>query len=69
MLARLDLVVNILTAVGALNWGLVGLLNLNVVEQLGALVGAKELVSKIVYILIGVAGVLALINLVKPGLI
>lgn len=40
--------------VGALNWGLVGLLNLNVVETI---LGAGSLLTKIVYILVGLAGV------------
>lgn len=39
--------------VGALNWGLVGLLNLNVVELL---LGAGSILTKIVYILVGLAG-------------
>jgi len=39
--------------IGAINWGLVGLLNLNVVEML---LGAGSLLTKIVYILVGLAG-------------
>lgn len=41
-------------AIAAINWGLVGLLNMNLVE---ALLGAGSMLTKIVYILIGVAGV------------
>lgn len=37
----------------AINWGLVGLLNLNLVE---AVLGAGSMLTKIVYILIGAAG-------------
>ncbi len=52
-------VANILVIVGALNWGLVGLLNLNVVNMvLGSMAGLE----KIVYILVGLSGVLALAN-------
>lgn len=40
-------------AAGALNWGLVGLLNMNLVE---AVLGAGSMLTKIVYILIGLAG-------------
>lgn len=40
--------------VGALNWLLVGLLNLNVVESV---LGAGSLLTKVVYVLVGVAGV------------
>lgn len=65
----LNLVIQVLVVAGALNWGLVGLLNLNVVEMLGELVGAKEVVSRVVYVLVGVAGVLQLVNLVRPGLL
>ena len=39
--------------IGALNWGLVGLLNLNVVETI---FGAGSMLTKIVYILVGLAG-------------
>ena len=54
----------ILLIVGALNWGLMGLgnfmgANWNVVNQL---LGAWPSVEWIVYILVGVAGVMAVIN-------
>lgn len=51
-----------LSAVGAINWGLVGAANFNLVEWLGGLVGAQDMFSKVVYILIGVAGVVLLLN-------
>ena len=55
----LQQVANILVVVGALNWGLVGLLDLNVVNMvLGSMAGLE----KIVYILVGLSGVLALAN-------
>lgn len=41
-------------ALAAVNWGLVGLLNLNLVEAV--LGGAGSLLVKIVYVLIGLAG-------------
>lgn len=40
-------------ALAALNWGLVGLLNLNLVESI---LGAGSLLTKIVYIAIGAVG-------------
>lgn len=40
--------------VGALNWGLVGLLNLNVVEMI---LGAGSLLTRVVYVVVGLAGV------------
>jgi len=55
----LQQVASILVVVGALNWGLVGLLDLNVVHVvLGSVAGLE----KIVYILVGLSGVLALAN-------
>lgn len=54
-MSTLDTVAMILVVVGAINWGLVGLLNLNVVEMV---LGMS--LAKIVYILVGVAGVLVL---------
>lgn len=43
-----------LAMVGALNWGLVGLLDVNLVEML---LGAWPLLVKLVYILVGVSAV------------
>ena len=40
--------------VGAVNWGLVGLLNLNLVESV---LGAGSMLTKVVYILVGLVGV------------
>ena len=38
---------------GAINWGIVGILNLNIVETI---LGTGTLLTKAVYILIGLAG-------------
>lgn len=43
-----------LTLIGALNWGLVGLFNFNLVT---ALVGSWPMVEKLVYILVGASAV------------
>jgi len=40
--------------IGAVNWGLVGLLNWNIVESL---LGAGSMLTKVVYIVVGLAGV------------
>ncbi len=48
----LEKIAMFLVIVGALNWGLVGALNLNLVEKL---TGDNASVNKIVYILVGVA--------------
>lgn len=42
-----------IVVIGAINWGLVGLLNLNIVELL---LGAGSLLTKVVYIVVGLAG-------------
>ena len=52
-MGALDWVVFVLLVVGALNWGLVGLANINVVELI---LGAVPVLVSLVYILIGVAG-------------
>jgi uncharacterized membrane protein YuzA (DUF378 family) len=44
----------LLTIIGALNWGFVGLLNLDLVA---AIFGKKSFISRLVYILVGLAGV------------
>ena len=55
-------VVGALVGVGALNWGLVGLFNLDLVARVfGTMTGP----AKAVYVLIGIAGVIKLISLVK----
>jgi uncharacterized membrane protein YuzA (DUF378 family) len=50
---KLDLLALVLVIVGALNWGLVGAANFNLVT---AIFGAT-IVSSIVFVLVGVAGV------------
>lgn len=50
--------------VGALNWGLVGLLNLNVVELV---LGAGSLLTKVVYIVVGLAGLYKAYMMVGGG--
>ncbi|MBI3333244.1 MAG: DUF378 domain-containing protein [Candidatus Omnitrophica bacterium] len=55
-------VVGVLVGVGALNWGLLALFNVDLVAKLlGPMTGP----AKLVYILIGVAGALKLLSLVK----
>lgn len=55
-------VVGVLVGLGALNWGLVALFQVDLVAQLlGVMTGP----AKVVYTLIGVAGVLKLASLVK----
>ena len=49
----LDVVCAILVVVGALNWGLVGLLEYNLVDQI---FGTMNILSRIVYTIVGIAG-------------
>ncbi len=52
----------LLTIIGALNWGLVGLLNFDLVASI---FGKKSIVSRLVYTLVGLAGVYLIINKAK----
>ena len=55
-------IVGLLVGIGALNWGLVGLFQVDLVANLlGNMTGP----ARVVYGLIGLAGVLKLISLVK----
>ncbi|MBI3011952.1 MAG: DUF378 domain-containing protein [Candidatus Omnitrophica bacterium] len=55
-------IVGVLVGIGALNWGLVGIFGIDVVEKLlGQMTGP----SRVVYGLIGIAGLLKLLSLVK----
>jgi len=48
----LDIIVGILLVIGGLNWGLVGLFDFNVVDTL---FGEMSPVSRIVYVIVGLA--------------
>ena len=51
----------ILAAVGAINWGLVGLFGFDLVAAITAAgkFGETNILSRIVYVVVGVAGILA----------
>mgnify|MGYP001589364117 CR=1 len=51
---KLHKVTFLLVLIGALNWGLVGLFDLNLVDKL---LGAWPLVLKVVYVLVGLSAV------------
>jgi uncharacterized membrane protein YuzA (DUF378 family) len=51
---NLATIATILLVIGGLNWGLVGLLNFNLVDSI---FGAASLISKVVYILVGLSAV------------
>lgn len=49
-------VVSVLLIIGGLNWGLVGLLDLNLVDMI---FGAGSFIAKGIYILVGLSAVIA----------
>ena len=49
----IDIIALILIIVGAINWGLIGIFNFNLVETL---FGGFSVISRIVYILVGISG-------------
>ena len=55
-------VVGLLVGLGALNWGLAGVFGIDLVARL---LGEATTPAKVVYGLIGIAGVLKLLSLVK----
>lgn len=54
------MVVGWVVALAAVNWGLVGLLNVNIVE---AVLGSGSVLTRAVYVIVGVAGVYKLYNM------
>jgi uncharacterized membrane protein YuzA (DUF378 family) len=52
----------LLTIIGALNWGFVGLFEFNLVE---VLFGEMTFLTRIIYILVGIGGIFGLLNLKK----
>jgi uncharacterized membrane protein YuzA (DUF378 family) len=59
-LLGVDWVALVIMIIGALNWGLVGLFDFNLVA---ALFGEMTTISRIVYIIVGLAAVWAIISL------
>lgn len=45
----------VLIIIGALNWGLIGLFDFNLVETL---FGTDNIMSRIVYVLVGISGII-----------
>jgi len=60
----LDYLAMLLMIVGGLNWGLVGLLDLDLVATL---FGPGSTISRIIYILVGLAAVWGFITMTKLG--
>ncbi len=49
----IDKIALVLISIGAINWGLIGIFNFNLVE---AIFGGLSVISRIIYILVGVSG-------------
>ena len=49
----IDTIALILIIIGALNWGLIGIFNFNLVETI---FGGFSVISRIIYALVGIAG-------------
>jgi hypothetical protein len=62
-LKLLDLIALVLVIIGGLNWGLIGLSNLNIVEKL---LGAGT-AAQIIYTLVGIASLYLLLAINKIG--
>lgn len=45
----------VFTVIGAINWGLIGLFNFNLVS---ALFGVDSFLSRLVYIIVGISGII-----------
>ncbi len=66
MQKTLNLVTLILVIVGALNWGLVGLFEFDLVAEIvGKEFGEVNVISRIIYILVALSGLYQLMNVAK----
>ena len=53
----IDEIALVLVIIGAINWGLVGIFNFNLVDTI---FGTMSIISRIIYILVGVSGLWAI---------
>lgn len=53
----IDKIALVLIIIGAINWGLVGIFNFNLVDTI---FGAMSIISRIIYILVGISGLWAI---------
>ena len=49
----IDKIALVLVIIGAINWGLIGIFNFNLVDTV---FGAMSIISRIIYILVGISG-------------
>ena len=53
----IDVIALVLIIIGAINWGLIGIFNFNLVD---AIFGVMSVISRIIYILVGISGLWAI---------
>lgn len=53
----IEVIATTLVIIGAINWGLIGLFDFNLVALLFG--GAESMLTKIIYILVGISGLLS----------
>lgn len=63
-MSSLDRVAWVLVIIGALNWGLVGAFNYNLVDSL---FGVESALSRIIYVLVGLAALWSIVTMTKSN--
>ena len=60
----MDTVAVVLAAIGAINWGLIGLFGFDLVATIttAGKFGETNVISRIIYVLVGISGVIALFS-------
>lgn len=58
----LQIISLLLVIIGAINWGLIGLFDFNLVSLIFG--GAESMLTKVIYILVGLAGILSIKELI-----
>ena len=58
-MSKLKKICFLLVVIGALNWGLIGLFNFNLVSMI---FGEMSIFSRIIYILVGISGAIIIAN-------
>lgn len=60
----MDTLAIVLAAIGAINWGLIGLFGFDLVAAIttAGKFGETNVISRIIYVIVGIAGVIALIG-------
>ncbi|MDA8218135.1 MAG: DUF378 domain-containing protein [Dehalococcoidales bacterium] len=64
MMSPLGWIAGLLAVIGALNWGLVGLFNFNLVRSI---FGPMSMLSRLVYTIVGISGLYLLFSFLYTG--